>query len=145
MIRYSGTKFCAALRHADAFRLTNFRSAFLVAVFMSCLTAGLVPFDHLAGEPRIRNLDIDVGPYGIITGVLGFILSFRTSQAYSRFWLGAHAVYDMTGGLVMAASSLVAFAHHGDAHSDAIQQFKQTVVRLVSLSSAMMLTELEGV
>ena len=44
----------------------------------------------------------------------------------------------------MAASNLMAFAHHGNASWEEVQGFKQTVVRLVSLLSAMMLAHLEG-
>jgi len=98
-----------------------------------------------AAEPHCRNLEINMGPYTTISGVLGFLLSFRTSQAVSRFEDGAHAVYDITGGLVMAASSLAAFAHHGSHRREEVESFKQRMTRLMSLLSAMMLTELEGV
>ena len=63
---------------------------------------------------------------------------------FHRFWDGASAAYEVTGGLYMAASNWMAFAHHGNVSWEEVQGFKQTVVRLVSLLSAMMLTHLEG-
>jgi len=145
MIQYSARKFCAALRKADSLKLVNFRAAAAIAIAFSCLTVLVVIFDRVTDVPYIRNLEIDVAPYSTITGVLGFILSFRTSQSYSRFENGANAVYDIAGGLVSVASSLAAFSYHGSHTKEDVEGFKQTVIRLISLLSAMLLTELEGV
>ena len=95
-------------------------------------------------EPVIANLGIDGQVFSTLTAVLGFLLSFRTGQAYMRFWDGTHAAYEVTGGLYMAASNLMAFAYHGNAPQEEIRVFKQTIVRFMSLLSAMMLTQLEG-
>ena len=44
----------------------------------------------------------------------------------------------------MAASNLMAFGHYGHSSADDIESFKQTIARMMSLLSAMMLTHLEG-
>ena len=145
MIEYSAGDFCAALRRWEVVRLTNFRSAAAIATLSSGVTLLLVVADVFSSEPHFRNLGIDPGPYSVISGVLGLLLSFRTGQAYNRFWSGATAVYDVTGGLYMAASNLVAFAYYGNTNSrEDIEVFKQTTVRLISVLSAMMLADLEG-
>jgi len=145
MIEYSAREFCAALRHVEFVRLANFKAAGIIAFVASLLTALLIASDFLLfDEPVFRNMGIEAGPYGTITGVLGFLLSFRTSQSYNRFWDGANAVYDVTGGIYMATSNLVAFVHHGTSSKDERERFKQTVIRIMSLLSASMLADLEG-
>ena len=88
--------------------------ALCVALAAAVCTTGLIVMDHLALRSFIANMEMSVLPYTTLTGVLGFVLSFRTSQAYERFWHGTQAAYEVTGGLYMAASSLMAFVHHGD-------------------------------
>ena len=145
MIDYTSRDYLATLRHHEVLRLENFRLAFMIAGVSSLLTTVLVSVDDfLLPEHRIRNMGLEAGSFGIFTSVLGFLLSFRASQAFNRFWDGASAAYEVVGGLHTAASSLLAFAHYGTAPAVEVDTFKQTVVRLVSLLSAMMLTHLEG-
>jgi len=76
--------------------------------------------------------------------VLGFLLSFRTGQAYKRFWTGACAAHETTNCVFMAASNLVAFVQCGSGDEKAKDVFRQTIVRLMSMLNSMMLQELEG-
>jgi len=144
MIQYSARDLCAAFRQVEIFRLANFRAAAVIATATCFFSTFFLVFDFLMEEPYFRTLEIEVGPYSTITGVVGVLLSFRTSQSYGRFWSGANAVYEVTGGIYMASSNLAAFVHYGSASVEEIDRFKRTVVQLVSLLSAMMLSDLEG-
>ena len=93
---------------------------------------------------RVRYLGIESGPYSLFTSVLALLLAFRTSQAHDRFEEGISTAYEVTGGLYMAASNLFAFAQYGSASKKDVQGFQQTVARLMSLLSALMLSQLEG-
>ena len=144
MIRYSPREWCSALRHVETLGLSNFRLAAFVAIATSVCTALLIFVDNSVLDHHIVTLDLDVSPYTTLTGVLGFVLSFRTCQAYDRFRQGVAAAYELTGGIHMAASNLLAFAHHGNSNAEEILAFKHITGRLLSLLSAMMLTQLEG-
>lgn len=72
------------------------------------------------------------------------LLVFRTSQAYSRFSDGATCLYRMVGDLFDTATTVIAFTRFSHAGQEEIQTFRQTLVRLISLLSAMILAELEG-
>jgi len=145
MIHYRAREWCAALKRVDILSLTNFRVAFVIAVVASSFTAVLITVDQFfVVDTDLRYLGIESGPYGFFTSVLGLLLAFRTSQALDRFEEGISTAYEVTGGLYMAASNLVAFVQYGSASKEDIQRFQQTVTRLVSLLSAMMLSQLEG-
>ena len=87
MIYYRTREWCAVLKHAETLNLANFMLASVVAGITMSFTTALVLFDQLAleGSP-IQNLGKDIGPYSAVTGVLGLLVPFRTSQALHRFW-----------------------------------------------------------
>eukprot|EP00927_Polykrikos_kofoidii_P064862 TRINITY_DN6059_c0_g1_i2.p1 TRINITY_DN6059_c0_g1~~TRINITY_DN6059_c0_g1_i2.p1 ORF type:complete len:625 (+),score=70.41 TRINITY_DN6059_c0_g1_i2:144-1877(+) len=76
--------------------------------------------------------------------LVGFLVVFRTSQAYARFWDGATATHRMRAEWCDAASAVIAFTKHSKADADTILRFKHMLVRLFSLFHAMALGELEG-
>ena len=88
MIRYSTRRWCMA------------------ALLTVALTVGLIAVDEWwLMQPYVLTLGLDAAPYLTFTMVLCFLVGFRTSQAYHRFWDGASAAYEVTGGLYMAASN----------------------------------------
>eukprot|EP00450_Noctiluca_scintillans_P036165 CAMPEP_0194539700 /NCGR_PEP_ID=MMETSP0253-20130528/79723_1 /TAXON_ID=2966 /ORGANISM="Noctiluca scintillans" /LENGTH=385 /DNA_ID=CAMNT_0039386003 /DNA_START=91 /DNA_END=1245 /DNA_ORIENTATION=+ len=76
--------------------------------------------------------------------LVSMLIAFRTSQAYSRFWDGTTLVHQMLGDWFDAASTVIAFTKHSRSSVESIMTFQQTLVRLVSILSAMILAELEG-
>lgn len=74
---------------------------------------------------------------------VGFLVVFRTSQAYSRFWDGSSATHRMRAEWFDACSSLIAFCKHAKAENSAISKFQNTLVRLFSMLHACALAELE--
>ena len=128
--------------------MANFRVAFVIALCASLFTAMLTAIDQFLIEPEassgVRHVGIEFEAYGLFSSMLGLLLTFRTGQAYSRFWGGILDAYEVTGGLFRVASNLMAFADFGKATEKEVLVFRHRMARLVSLLSAMMLSQLEG-
>ena len=77
------------------------------------------------------------------TFLVGFLIVFRTSHSYARFWEGTTAVYKMKGEYLDACASLMAFCRHSNAPEAQIKDFKQLMVRLFSMLFALALGELD--
>jgi len=78
------------------------------------------------------------------TGLLGILIVFRTSQAYSRYWDGTGLLHTITGNFFDAAARVVAFTVTSTADQGRVDEFRQTVASLTSLISAACLAELAG-
>jgi predicted membrane chloride channel (bestrophin family) len=80
-----------------------------------------------------------VGNSAVYSGysfTLGFILVFRTSQSYNRFWISATSVNAMKTQWFEAASSLIVFIEMSKGAQKDIAEFKHKVVRFFSLLHA---------
>mmetsp|Transcript_22554 Transcript_22554/g.64980 ORF Transcript_22554/g.64980 Transcript_22554/m.64980 type:complete len:599 (+) Transcript_22554:100-1896(+) len=80
--------------------------------------------------------------WSAVSSLLGFLVVFRTSQAYSRFWEGCGAVHQMVGEWFDASSSLIAFCKLSGGDKKDVVLFQHTLVRLVSLLNAVVLMDL---
>eukprot|EP00929_Paragymnodinium_shiwhaense_P120965 TRINITY_DN93055_c0_g1_i1.p1 TRINITY_DN93055_c0_g1~~TRINITY_DN93055_c0_g1_i1.p1 ORF type:complete len:558 (-),score=91.25 TRINITY_DN93055_c0_g1_i1:214-1887(-) len=78
------------------------------------------------------------------TFLVGFLVVFRTSQAYARFWDGAAATHRMRADFLGAAQALLAFTSRSKRPRHVVEPFKHMVLRLISLLFAFCLAELEG-
>jgi len=67
------------------------------------------------------------------TFVLGFLIVFRNSQAYSRFWEGATLIQQTRGEWFNAVSSLFAFCSQAEEKKDKVTEFQNLLVRLMSM------------
>jgi len=69
------------------------------------------------------------------TFVLGFLVVFRTQQAYNRYWHGASLLKDNRSKWFNATSSLIAFCNPSTEKSIAedVEVFQNLVIRLMSL------------
>jgi len=76
------------------------------------------------------------------TGVVGILVVFRTSQAYSRYWEGITLVQQTTGRFLDATVSINAFTAMSKASRERISEFRQTMVSLTSLLTACCFAEL---
>lgn len=86
--------------------------------------------------------NISVAGYSTFTFVLGFMLVFRTSQAYNRFWEGKALVCKMRAEWYEACASLVAFSTKSKNDPQEVDNFRHTLVRLFSLLHASALEEI---
>jgi len=75
--------------------------------------------------------------------LVGFLVIFRTSEAYSRFWDGCTATHQMRAEWIDAATAIMSFCQHSVAPQEQIVRFKHVTVRLFSLLHAMALGEIE--
>jgi len=65
--------------------------------------------------------------------LVGFLIVFRTNQAYSRFWEGTTLLHQVRGEWFNATSSVFAFCSNKPEKSEQVNEFQQIMVRLVSL------------
>eukprot|EP00929_Paragymnodinium_shiwhaense_P107059 TRINITY_DN7304_c0_g1_i1.p1 TRINITY_DN7304_c0_g1~~TRINITY_DN7304_c0_g1_i1.p1 ORF type:complete len:595 (+),score=120.07 TRINITY_DN7304_c0_g1_i1:65-1849(+) len=65
--------------------------------------------------------------------VLGFLLVFRTTQAYNRFWQGATNLQQVRGEWMNMTSSLIAFCSRSPEKSKQVYEFQHKLVRMISL------------
>jgi len=70
---------------------------------------------------------------GMFTSVLGFLVVFRSQQAYSRWWEGGTLLQELRGEWFNAYSSLLAFCNPDPAKEQDVLVFQHRLVRLVSL------------
>jgi len=75
--------------------------------------------------------------------LVGFLIVFRTSQAYGRFWEGCTASHQMRAEWFDACSSLISFCKASCAPPETIHTFKSLLVRLTSMLHAAALGALE--
>jgi len=76
--------------------------------------------------------------------LVGFLIVFRTSQAYGRFWEGCTASHTMRAEWFDACSSLVSFCKASCAPPQEVWRFKHLLIRLTSMLHAAALAELES-
>lgn len=75
--------------------------------------------------------------------LVGFLIVFRTSQSYARFWDGCTSTHQMRAEWFDGCSALIAFCAHSKADQELILNFQNRLVRLFSMLHAMALAEIE--
>lgn len=75
--------------------------------------------------------------------LVGFLVVFRTSQAYARFWDGCTSMHRMQSEWFNACSCLMAFCKHSQQDKAMIDEFKHKLVRLFSMLHALALADIE--
>lgn len=96
---------------------------------------------HFLGEDGLILQETTV--WASLSSFVGFLVIFRTSQAYSRFWEGCAALNQMRAEWFDACSSLVAFCKLSKADLDDIQEFQGLIVRMFSALHALTYAEIE--
>jgi len=67
------------------------------------------------------------------TFVLGFLIVFRSNQAYSRFWESVTLFHQISGEWMSAFSNLLSFCSADPQKQAAVVEFRQYLIRLMSL------------
>jgi len=75
--------------------------------------------------------------------LVGFLIVFRTSTAYARFWDGCTSTHRMRAEWFDACSALVAFTKYSKHDNEVSSCFQHTLVRLFSMLHAVALGEIE--
>lgn len=86
---------------------------------------------------------LNAAPWNGFSFLVGFLIVFRTSQSYNRFWDACRHTADMRAQWYDAAAALCAFCVHSQASEEAVETFKHTMVRLFSMLHALALGEME--
>jgi len=147
MIRYSN----GGLHHLlNLFRLagSSFPFALVVAMPCACISCALKILSArgllLWMESEDQHLVLlNSAPWNGFSFLVGFLIVFRTSQSYTRFWDACRHTADMRAQWYDAAAALCAFCAHSTAGEDATNTFRQTMVRLFSMLHALALGEME--
>lgn len=74
---------------------------------------------------------------------VGFLVVFRTSESYKRFWEGCTSTHQMRAEWFDACSALVAFCKISPASPARVREFQNKVVRLFSMLHALALADVE--
>merc|ERR1712216_321664 len=77
------------------------------------------------------------------SSLVGFLIIFRTSQAYARFWEGCTCAQLMRAEWFDSCSVLVAFCKTSNADEKQLTNFRNLVVRLFSMLHAAALAAVE--
>jgi len=114
-------------------------SGVATATFVYLLQEGFIG-DHFLNEDSVMNNNAIWSGFSFL---VGFLVVFRTSQAYSRFWEGASSMHKMGAEWFDASSSLVAYCKFSQEPDYVILRFQNTLVRLFSMLHAVALAEIE--
>jgi len=123
-----------------------FPNAMCVAVpcsLLSALLKVLIDEGHLVVFQDEDSILRENQAWNGFSFLVGFLIVFRTSQAYNRFWDGCTATHQMRAEWFDSCSSLFAFCNHSKAPLPKIESFKARAVRLFSMLHAAALAELE--
>lgn len=118
-----------------------FGFAAAIALPPSIIAAVLKGVGWVDGDTILENNSVWSG----FTFLVGFLVVFRTSQAYSRFWDGATATHRMRAQWHDACSAIMAFCCHSSVDKDVVLRFQHRLVRLFSILHATALGEIEEI
>ncbi|CAE7725325.1 unnamed protein product [Symbiodinium microadriaticum] len=71
--------------------------------------------------------------WSAFTFVLGFLIVFRSNQAYSRFWESVTLFHQISGEWTSAFSNILSFCSPDPQKKDEVDEFRQYLTRLMSL------------
>uniref|UniRef100_A0A7S1B0M6 Bestrophin homolog n=1 Tax=Noctiluca scintillans TaxID=2966 RepID=A0A7S1B0M6_NOCSC len=143
MIEYEEDSF--VLWNRMLFKLRNFRFALLLALSAS-IACGLlhVILDRSEADEFETGMSLSLGVWGSFTSFVAFLLTFRTGHAYGRFMEGCDNLHSISSCWIQVLGNVVAFCNYSTVESSKIRIFQQTLLRLASLTNAMMYADLEG-
>mmetsp|Transcript_57622 Transcript_57622/g.89698 ORF Transcript_57622/g.89698 Transcript_57622/m.89698 type:complete len:610 (+) Transcript_57622:83-1912(+) len=97
-------------------------------------------FDFVGDDESITK---DNAVWSGFSFLVGFLIVFRTSQSYNRFWDGCTSTHQMRAEWFDGCSSLLAFCRHSQVSETNILVFQNTLVRLFSMLHSAALAEIE--
>lgn len=109
----------------------------VAALLKFCMEMQWVDFDGTNAPIR------DVSAWSAFSFFVGFLIVFRTSQAYTRFWEGCTASHAMRAEWWDACAAIIAFSKYSNADIFSVRAFQHMIVRLFSLLHAVALAEME--
>eukprot|EP00928_Gymnodinium_smaydae_P005813 TRINITY_DN11999_c0_g2_i1.p1 TRINITY_DN11999_c0_g2~~TRINITY_DN11999_c0_g2_i1.p1 ORF type:complete len:485 (+),score=42.19 TRINITY_DN11999_c0_g2_i1:100-1554(+) len=118
-----------------------FQKSFACAFPCAMLAVGLHTWFGFTSVPSLMA-DLDSTTTSIMAGytaVLGFLIVFRSQQAYSRWWEAGTLLQQLRGQWFIAYSSVIAFCSDDERTKNQVKIFHGEFVRLMSLLFALSL------
>lgn len=133
MIYYDPGKW--AVSFAFSLKGSVFPKAFIWSFPCALLSFVLHLILHQNGKwvEALHNGAIGASVLSGFTFILGFLIVFRSQQAYSRWWEGGTLLQQLRGEWFNAFSSLLAFCNTSPGKQVEVTEFQHRLVRLVSL------------
>jgi len=152
MILYNNYSGASQVLFIFSLRGSVFPFAFLIALPSALLSMALkvsCTQEYLDGWSCLTLLSASGGTaaWSGFTFLVGFVIVFRTSQAYTRFWEALADTHSMLAEWFDAVSSIVAFTRCSQAADKDLESetFLHTIVRVFSMLSASALQDLSDV
>jgi len=147
---YSRTKTCWFLRNLFVLEGSVFPQSCIVAVPAAILAAVLVHlhatehFQSFFDTPEINERIISNSAiWSGFTFLVSFLVVFRTSHGYNRYWEACASVHKMGAEWFDSCSALIAYTKVSTAEQAEVVCFQNKVIRLFSLLHSVALAELE--
>eukprot|EP00928_Gymnodinium_smaydae_P056757 TRINITY_DN40084_c0_g1_i1.p1 TRINITY_DN40084_c0_g1~~TRINITY_DN40084_c0_g1_i1.p1 ORF type:complete len:484 (+),score=45.74 TRINITY_DN40084_c0_g1_i1:97-1548(+) len=122
---------------ARTFRVTQgsvLPKAARVAFLASLLSASMSVATDYFGIAILPNRNVHLGElWTSFASVTGFLLVFRTNQAYNRYWEGITLVHQIRGEWFHAVSSIITFCNPDPDKAREVSEFQHKLVRLASV------------
>lgn len=112
----------------------------LVAVALKILVASSALDEWSESDTSVLNNN---GAWSGFSFLVGFLIVFRTSQAYSRFWDGCVCTHQMRAEWFDSCAGICAFCTNSKKDLEEIMNFKHLLIRLFSMLHAAALADIE--
>merc|ERR1719336_3329556 len=113
-------------RYLNKMRRSIIGPPFLVAFTCAAITVLLKAWE-LSGFGQVSQFlavaQITPSAYNGFSGLLGFLVVFRTSQAYSRYWNGCLKLQQFMGNWFEAGSSICSFSSNTKVDAEKLANF----------------------
>jgi len=148
MIVYDGARFHPTFLFTRAGSVMPWSCMVALPCAFLAVALKLLPRTNFFGD-EWGLIGIDGGPEQVanaafsgLSFLIGFLVVFRASQAYDRFWEGCSAINTMQGEWFDAGSSLLAFTKLSSCPEKEVVAFQNLLVRLLSMLVGAVLMEL---
>jgi len=147
MIHYRNKGCLSFILRLFQLRGSIFPKSMSVAIPCGLLGSGLKIMVDRGLFEFVDNLVImtDNAAWTAFSALLGFLVVFRTSQAYTRFWAGCSATHSMRMEWFNACTMFLAYARISKAPTEKVKNFSGKLIRLFSIMHAAALAELEEI
>ncbi|CAK0818197.1 unnamed protein product [Prorocentrum cordatum] len=119
-------------------------SGFPLAITCAIVPAGVTLYLSWIDMYGDDDILVDNTAWGGFSFLVGFLVVFRTSQAYNRFWDGCTFMHRLQAEWLDACSATIAFTRHSRVDPKIVKDFKHLTVRLFSLLHMFALAYIEG-
>lgn len=123
---------------------TTFLRAFSAATCAGVVSAALRYMDQDLGYEFLEDYLPDPVVFNVFIVFVGLVGAFRTSHALERYTEAASLLHTLAACWYDVASTLIAFCRTSQAPQEDVEAFQDTLVRLISLLSALCFESLES-